>query len=254
LKKFRYRQSVENNPKFLGQLIDLAFEQFKISAKHYRQFIDYASRQNNFRYQSNAIWTCIQNVLIQLLEEYLDIRHLGSSYSLNNNDLDKMDINSFFVRKRLINLGFGNDAASAANTRQNDAAGQTNTLSNQNTANTETVGSLSSHIFSFKNSSHAISITKYNREKNNENLFDDPESFLADNDEVSVAVNKSLNNEQRVFKILVCQPDHRNITTIFSLMEHIIKDVADEVRNVPNNMGASADQQAPSHIGKKLFL
>jgi hypothetical protein len=78
-----------------------------------------------------------------------------------------MDINSFFVRKRLINLGFGNDAASAANAKQTDAAGQANTLSTQSTSNMESVGSLSSHIFSFKNSSHAISITKYNREKNN---------------------------------------------------------------------------------------
>lgn len=163
-----------------------------------------------------------------------------------------MDINTFFVRKRLINLGFGNDANSGANAKQNDAAGQANTLSNQNTSNTDTGSSLSSHIFSFKNSSHAISITKYNREKNNENLFDDPDSFLADNDEISVAMNKSLNSEQRVFKILVCQPDHRNITTIFSLMEHIIKEVADEVRTAPNNASNNVDQQGVSHIGKTL--
>ena len=212
---FRYnRQSVENNPKLLAQLIDLTFEQFKMSAKNYRLFIEFSSKINGSKYQSSVIWQSIQNVLILLLEEYLDIRQLSSGYSSNSNDLDKMDINSFFVRKRLINLTFGDTGSSQA------AQSNAQTLSNNPSLDSHA----SSHIFAFKNSSHAISITKYNREMNNENLFDE-ETYSQNGDEL--AMNK--NFEQRTFKILVCQPDHRNITTIFSLMEHIIKDVADEI-------------------------
>ena len=79
-----------------------------------------------------------------------------------------------------------------------------------------------------------MSITNYMREKNNEDLFnetlDDDGNNLSQNLSNSMIANNS--NEQRVFKILVCQPDHRNITTIFSTMEHIIKEISDEIRNL----------------------
>ena len=87
-------------------------------------------------------------------------------------------------------------------------------------------------IFTFKGSSYAMSITNYMREKNNEDLFNETH----DNDENRLNSNMSNSlsgggNDQRVFKILVCQPDHRNITTIFTTMEHIIKEISDEIRN-----------------------
>lgn len=92
----------------------------------------------------------------------------------------------------------------------------------------------SRRVFTFKGSSYAMSITNYMREKNNEDLFnetlDDDGNNLSQNLSNSMIANNS--NEQRVFKILVCQPDHRNITTIFSTMEHIIKEISDEIRNL----------------------
>ena len=71
-----------------------------------------------------------------------------------------------------------------------------------------------------------MSITNYMREQNKENLFVTNETM---NNERSTSAAAS--NEHRTFKILVCQPDHRNITTIFATMEHIIKDIADEMRS-----------------------
>jgi hypothetical protein len=252
----RYRQSIENNPKFLAQLIDLTYEQFKISAKSYRHFIEYASKINATKYQSNVIWTCIQNVMITLLEEYLDIRQLGQNYLTNINDLDKMDVNSFFVRKKM--FGFNETTTTTTTTNL-----QTNTnnqiMSSSGNFDTAPASNQSNnHIFAFKNSSHAMSITKYNREKNNEAYFDD--HYLNQSGDASSTDDNrggaggagnggsdehklTLNNEHRVFKILVCQPDHRNITTIFSLMEHICKDIAEEVRvqpTVPQTSGGIA--------------
>jgi hypothetical protein len=93
-----------------------------------------------------------------------------------------------------------------------------------------------------------MSITNYMREKNNEDLFND----TTDNDGNSINPNMSnslsgshMNDHQRVFKILVCQPDHRNITTIFTTMEHIIKDISDEIRNQ-----ASSDMNATTASSK----
>lgn len=108
---------IENNPKFLGQLIELTFEQFKCMARLYRHFIESAMNKLSAlsisaKYQWAHVWTCIQNVLMQLLDEYLDIRQLNQSQS-SAEMLDKFDINSFFVRKRLINLAFGDSAPQA---------------------------------------------------------------------------------------------------------------------------------------------
>lgn len=108
---------IENNPKFLGQLIELTFEQFKCMARLYRHFIESAMSKLSAlnisaKYQWAHVWTCIQNVLMQLLDEYLDIRQLNQNQS-SADMLDKFDINSFFVRKRLINLAFGDSAPQA---------------------------------------------------------------------------------------------------------------------------------------------
>ena len=192
----RYRQTVENNPKFLSQLIDLSFEQFKMSAKNYRQFVEYACKLRQTKAQPIAIWTCIQSVLAQLLEEYLDIKQIGGQSFTNNADMiDKMDINAFFVRKRLINLTFNSENPNN-NVPRESVVGD---LLNQNVDDV-------SHMFTFKNSSHALSIQQFIKEKNNEDLFDDVNDK---GDAEEAGARSSLNNEQRVFKILVCQPDHR---------------------------------------------
>ena len=82
------RQSIENNPKFLCQLIDLAFEQFKIAARLYKYFIECTNKVIGKKsYQAGLIWTCIQNVLVKLLQEYLDIKKLGQN-SQNNGRLN----------------------------------------------------------------------------------------------------------------------------------------------------------------------
>lgn len=122
---------VENNPKFLCQLIELTFEQFKYTARLYRHFIECAVAKLSSigpvaRYQWSNIWTCIQNVLIQLLDEYLDIRQLNQAQNSGGDFMDKIDINAFFVRKRLINLTFGGDSSApssnaAATTAETDA-------------------------------------------------------------------------------------------------------------------------------------
>ncbi len=72
---------------------------------------------------------------------------------------------------------------------------------------------------------HSMSIQKFNKERNNEDLFKDSLGGEAED-----AMRSSYHNEQRVFKILVCQPDHRNITSIFGTMEQVIRETADEVR------------------------
>ena len=101
------RQSIENNPKFLCQLIDLTFEQFKTMAKYYRHFIESSSKVTQHKYNSGLVWTCIQSVLMQLLDEYLDIKQAGQQSVMTQSDiLERLDINSFFAKKRLINLNF----------------------------------------------------------------------------------------------------------------------------------------------------
>jgi hypothetical protein len=119
----RYQSAIENNPKYLSQLIELAFEQFKITARLYKQFIEYASRvnQSSIRYQHGIIWTFMQSILVQLLEEYLDTRQANQNLATTQEMLDKLDINSFFARKRLLNLGFGSSDAPASGAVGNSA-------------------------------------------------------------------------------------------------------------------------------------
>jgi hypothetical protein len=101
------RQLIENNPKFLCQLIDLSFEQFRTMAKYYKHFIDYSSKINQQKYNSNIVWTSIQTVLIQLLDEYLDIKQAGQQSVMTQSEiLERLDVNSFFAKKRLLNLNF----------------------------------------------------------------------------------------------------------------------------------------------------
>lgn len=108
--KINRTTGIENNPKFLCQLIELTFEQFKCMARLYKYFIECSltklSSLSVNKYQWSNVWTCIQNVLIQLLDEYLDIKQLNQAQS-NADLLEKTDINSFFAKKRLINLTFG---------------------------------------------------------------------------------------------------------------------------------------------------
>jgi hypothetical protein len=99
LKNTKY---IENNPKLLCQLIELVFEQFKLTARYYRFFINCASKESQVKYHSSSIWFYIQNVLIQLLEEYLDVKHANL-----NTDTDRItDINQFFSLKSLLGLTF----------------------------------------------------------------------------------------------------------------------------------------------------
>ncbi len=94
LKNTKY---IENNPKLLCQLIELVFEQFKLTARYYRLFINCASKESQIKYHSSSIWFYIQNVLIQLLEEYLDVKQANL-----NTDIDRItDMNAFFTRKSL---------------------------------------------------------------------------------------------------------------------------------------------------------
>lgn len=86
-----------------------------------------------------------------------------------------------------------------------------------------------------------MSINNYIREKNNENLFSTNDDYA--NREADHVTSSSVDNDQRLFKILVCQPDHRNITTIFAVMERIMKDIADETRNMGLTLGDQQSQQ-----------
>ena len=224
--KNKVRQSVENNPKFLCQLIDLAFEQFKTTAKNFAQFVEEANKLGQSKCQPGTVWTHIQNVLISLLDEYLDIKQSATNVSTGADLIDKMDINAFFVRKRLLNLGFGGD------TNPTSAQTQTQAPNMDDTGN--------HRIFTFKNSSHSMSINNYIREKNNEDLFANDDFNEQENGGAG-----SASNQQRVFKILVCQPDHRNITTIFATMEHIIKEISDEIR--------MSESQKPDFILEKYL-
>jgi hypothetical protein len=104
------RQLIENNPKFLCQLIDLSFEQFKTMAKYYKYFIEYSSKMSQQKYNLGVVWTCIQNVLMQLLDEYLDIKQAGQQSVMTQSEiLERLDVNSFFAKKRLINLNFNTE-------------------------------------------------------------------------------------------------------------------------------------------------
>lgn len=202
----------ENNPKLLNQLLELTFEQFKLTARYYREFINYASRESQVKYQSGLIWMCIQNVLIQLLEEYLDVKQANLNLELN----DRMvDLNSYFMRKRLITLPFGAGSVGVSVS----VGDQT---SSEDAANRK--------IFTFIGSSHSMNVNQYVKEKATESFFTSPSTANA---------NVTIDGEDdlRLFKIIVCQPSHRNITTIFSLMEHINKEISDEIRNLPSSDG-----------------
>jgi hypothetical protein len=275
----RGRQNLENNPKLLAQLIYLSFEQFKMTAKIYRQFVDYAAKINRTNYNTGYVWTCIQGVLIQLLEEYLDIRQ-NNQQMLSNNiqepSLDKIDINSFFFRKRFNFglfpgggggdnqgnlLGYSHNNASQASMgviNQQQTPQQQQLQTNQQELGggsgsfasglNQTDNDQHQRLFTFKGSSNSMSIDKYLKEKNNESFFNkDNENNSKDvpsqNDDDNTTNNNilsknsisSYNDEHRIFKILVCQPGHRNITSIFATMEQIIKEILDEIRNISKN-------------------
>jgi hypothetical protein len=241
----RGKQVIENNPKFLCQLIDLSFEQFKLTARYYRLFIEHASKQNQNKYQSGLIWSCVQGVLIQLLEEYLDIKQIVQGPTMTSSDImDRLDLNSFFVRKRLLNLPFTSDStpsnvAAMAQQSGQFGGGQAGLGGGSGGAGDD---SLSHRMFTFRGSLHSMKINTYMREQNNENLFDKKTDQDGDR-------SLSPSSEQRTFKILVCQPDHRNITTIFSTMEHITKEIADEIRTLP----ADGQQQRPDNMLDKFL-
>jgi hypothetical protein len=129
-----YNSSIENNPKYLSQLIELTFEQFKIMARLYKSLIEQASKlsssTNSNKYHYGFVWTCIQSILVQLLEEYL--RQTNQNSMANNQEmLDNMDINSFFARKRLINLAFGGGNDTNQSTNSNNQALNQNSNNNQ---------------------------------------------------------------------------------------------------------------------------
>jgi exocyst complex component 4 len=241
----RYQSAIENNPKYLSQLIELAFEQFKLTARLYKQFIDHSSRvtASPGRYQHGIIWTLTQSILVQLLEEYLDTRQAGQSGVSTQDMLDRLDINSFFARKRLLNLGFGGgettNSSSSAGQGTGGGGGTTGSQAGNQFGATGGGGGEEQNnqrrLFTFKGSSHAMSINSYIREQNNEDLFMSGRDYMSEDSAANKlnAQNNASQNEQRVFKILVCQPDHRNITTIFATMEHIVKDISDEMRTMP---------------------
>ncbi len=119
----------------MSQLIELAFEQFKITARLYKQFVEHASRtnqQSSIRYQHGIIWTFVQSILVQLLEEYLDTRQANQSLVTTQEMLDRLDINSFFARKRLLNLGFGNSDTPASGAAAGNSAGGGGVATNAN--------------------------------------------------------------------------------------------------------------------------
>ncbi len=87
-------------------------------------------------------------------------------------------------------------------------------------------------LFFFKGSSHSIKINQYIKEKNNENLF--KTSFDEGYDDEFGEIDP---NKQRLFKTLVCEPSHRNITTIYATIASILKELADEIRNLPQGDG-----------------
>ena len=219
----------------MSQLIELVFEQFRITArlyKHLTEFSNKTSGNNTVRYQSGFVWFHVQNVLVQLLEEYLDTRQTNQAQATTQELLDKLDINSFFARKRLLNLAFGGDSGVPSNANTLQAATNSALASNNSSNNLFTADDGQRRMFTFKGSSHAMSINSYIREQNNEDLFTSPD---VDYDEAKLkAASQSAlspSSDQRVFKILVCQPDHRNITTIFATMEHIVKDITEESRS-----------------------
>ena len=206
----------ENNPKLLTQLIELAFEQFKLTARFYRTFLNFASKESQVKYQSSSIWISIQNVLIQLLEEYLDIKQAN----LNPDNDRIIDLNSFFLRKRLLNLPFGGGGGGSSGDNQ----------SSQTSSNNNDSDGSSRKIFTFRGSSHAMIVNQKLKETRNESYFSQSNQ--------QQHLNESINDDdQRVFKVLVFQPSHRNVTTIFSLMEHTIKEISDEVRKISDSEG-----------------
>lgn len=149
--------------------------------------------------------------------------------------LENIDINSFFSRKRLLNIPFTTDSAPMTSNPANPSS----SFPGDGSQN---------RMFQFKNSSHAMSINNYIREKNNEDLFTNMNSDS--NNKTSSSSN------QRDFKILVCLPDHRNITSIFTVMEQVIKEVAEEIRTLPVTNGDSGQQvtnQKPDYVLDKFI-
>lgn len=185
---------LDNNPKLLLKLLELVYEQFKLIAKYYKLFIKYASKTGK-SYNFALIWNLIQTIMVQLLEQYLDVKLNDSSlFSQSTNS----DINSYFVIKKRFPFELGDD-------------------SNVN----------NSKIFSFKGSLHSMNVNKYMKEKNNELALNDNDVDGIDDDDTK---------ENRLIKILVCQPSQRNITTIYSYLEEkIIREIHDELSRLSAN-------------------
>ena len=90
--------------------LELLFEKFMTMAKYYKYFIEYSSKMSQQKYNLGVVWTCIQNVLMQLLDEYLDIKQAGQQSVMTQSEiLERLDVNSFFAKKRLINLNFNTE-------------------------------------------------------------------------------------------------------------------------------------------------
>ncbi|XP_064630302.1 exocyst complex component 4-like isoform X2 [Lineus longissimus] len=181
-------------PKYLMELLNLVFEEFRCVAMAHRMVLNNLTRVTNYSksgrdspadvvlYNMMEVWSKIQAVLQLFLSDYLDIRNTASSQQQapSSFDVPSTDIATFFAKKR--------------------------------PAKPKKMA-----LFRFEASSHAISMNSYLREQRQE-FYGSGE--ILNRVETISEVGKQL---------FVCKPGANNVTVIYNPLQTFIKEIQAEL-------------------------
>lgn len=210
--------SSQNQPRFLLELLESVFHQFRNVAKMHKIVLRNLQRiissvgghlvpvsgvpvRNELLYDMNDVWSKIQAVLELVLREYLDTQTSSRQRAPSSFDEPSTDINSYFSKKKQSK-------------------------------------SKKMSLFRFDASIHAMSTNSYvddNMAVDTGNLF-----------HVSLLSEVGLGKHQ-----MVCKPSVNNITAIFKPLEAFIKEIEDAIA-CPD--GTSSLQSFVTEFIQNIFL
>ncbi|XP_063434592.1 exocyst complex component 4-like isoform X4 [Mytilus trossulus] len=217
--------SSQNQPRFLLELLENVFHQFRNVARMHKivlrnlqriiptpeETVDEVSGvpvRNELLYDMNDVWSKIQAVLELVLREYLDVQTSSRQRAPTSFDEPSTDINSYFSKKKP--------------TKSKKHHGKSDKIS----------------LFRFDASIHAMSTNSY---------VDDNMTFDTGNlFHVNLLSEVGLGKHQ-----MVCKPSVNNITAIFMPLEAFIKEVEDAVACQD---GTSSLQSFVTEFIQNIFL
>ncbi|CAG2223964.1 EXOC4 [Mytilus edulis] len=208
--------SSQNQPRFLLELLENVFHQFRNVARMHKIVLRNLQRiivsgvpvRNELLYDMNDVWSKIQAVLELVLREYLDVQTSSRQRAPTSFDEPSTDINSYFSKKKP--------------TKSKKHHGKSDKIS----------------LFRFDASIHAMSTNSY---------VDDNMTFDTGNlFHVNLLSEVGLGKHQ-----MVCKPSVNNITAIFMPLEAFIKEVEDAVACQD---GTSSLQSFVTEFIQNIFL